>query len=170
MHWIASGINWGSVPDWIAGVGSVLAFGGFAVALIREIKLRRRDDKAVADDRADALKRHARLVYVASTSLPTQTRLVVHNQGSGPIIDLSTTVWVRSNTSGNHREILLSHREPDETIVSAGSSGESWLWFADGESLAEGQEYFPQVEFTDCEGIRWRRRNNEQPVRVVDGS
>jgi len=64
VHLLASRINWGSVPDWIAGVGSALAFAGFAIAFIWEVRKRRQDDGHAAEDRRDALKRHARLVVV----------------------------------------------------------------------------------------------------------
>ena len=67
MSLLASRVNWGSVPDWIAGLGSVLAFAGFAIAFIWEIRKRRHDDEQAAEDRRDALKRHARLVLMKIT-------------------------------------------------------------------------------------------------------
>jgi hypothetical protein len=38
-----SALNWGSVPDWIAGLGSVLAFAAITFSLWREARLRRAD-------------------------------------------------------------------------------------------------------------------------------
>jgi hypothetical protein len=43
-----SQIDWGSVPDWIAGVGSLLAFLAFGVAFVWETRKRREDLHAVA--------------------------------------------------------------------------------------------------------------------------
>jgi hypothetical protein len=168
---LASRVNWGSVPDWIAGVGTVLAFVGFAVAFLWEVKKRRQDDERDAEDRREALKRHARLVYmeIGAPGSSTQKRLVIHNDGTGPILDVVTTVWVRSPDSPeDFREIQLDHRNPDVTELGAGEAGNVWLWFADGEQLADSEEFFPQIEFTDCDGGRWRRRETEQPVRVAD--
>jgi hypothetical protein len=45
VHILAYQINWGSVPDWIAAIGSVLAFTGFAIAFIWEVRKRRLDDE-----------------------------------------------------------------------------------------------------------------------------
>jgi hypothetical protein len=169
MHLLASPPNWGSVPDWIAAIGSVLAFAGFAIAFIWEVRKRRLDDEQVASDRRDAVKRHARLVYTnLNGGSDTQTRLIIHNQGTGPIIDIDPTVWIWSeDQSGKLRQIRLDRREPDVTELGADRSGEVWLWFADGERIAARQDFFPQIEFTDCEGIRWRRQNNQQPIRVT---
>lgn len=50
-----SRIDWGSVPDWIGGVGSALAFAGFAVAFIWEVRKRRQDDEQ--GDRRDTAER-----------------------------------------------------------------------------------------------------------------
>jgi hypothetical protein len=167
---LASRIDWGSVPDWIAGIGSVLAFAGFAIAFIWEVRKRRQDDEQAAEERRDALKRHARLVFMKIIGgSETQRRLTLHNEGPGPIIDVVTTVWVWSDeATGELREVQLARRGPNTTELGAGENGEVWLWLADGERILPGQEFFPQVEFTDCEGNRWRRRDNQQPVRVLD--
>jgi hypothetical protein len=148
----------------------VLAFAGFAVAFLWEVRKHRQDDAQAAEDRREALKRHARLVYIEiGPGSPTQTRLVIHNDGTGPILDVVTTVWVRSpNPSEDFREMQLDHRHPDITGLGAGEAGEVWLWLVAGEEISEGEEFFPQIEFTDCDGGRWRRRDNEQPVRVLD--
>ncbi|RKR87010.1 hypothetical protein BDK92_1282 [Micromonospora pisi] len=82
MEYAAGGANWGSVPDWIAGVGSMLAFGGLAFGLwyeIRRARLERQDQQA----------RHARLVYVSSVETRDDRHIVtVTNVGSEPVFDL----------------------------------------------------------------------------------
>jgi hypothetical protein len=42
---LASRVDWGSVPDWIAGIGSVLAFAAFTVAFMWEVRKRRQGDE-----------------------------------------------------------------------------------------------------------------------------
>jgi hypothetical protein len=94
---------------------------------------------------------------------------VIHNEGVGQILDVVTTVWVRAVESAEgFREVRLARRGPDVTEVGAGETGEVWLWLAEGEEIAAEEEFFPQVEFTDCDGGRWRRRDTDQPVRVAD--
>jgi hypothetical protein len=170
MHLLACRINWGSVPDWIAGIGSVLAFAGFAIAFIWEVRKRRQDDERATDERRDALKHHARLVFMKIIDRSeTQTRLTVHNEGTGPIVDIVTTMWIWSgDMAGELREVQLARREPNITELGAGDNERVWLWCADGERIGVEQEFFAQVEFTDCDGNRWRRRDNQQPIRVLD--
>jgi hypothetical protein len=174
---LASDVDWGSVPDWIAGVGSALAFIGFATAFVWEVRKRRQDDakrrqddERAAEEARDALKRYARLVLMkVSRGSETQLRLTINNASSGPIIDVVTTVWVRiEGPSRELREVALDRRSPDATELGAGDSGEVWLWFADGERIPQEQEFVPQIEFTDCNGNRWRRLDNQQPVQVID--
>jgi hypothetical protein len=170
MLTLASRTDWGSVPDWIAGVGSVLAFAAFAFAFLWEVRKRRQDDEQDAEDRREALKRHARLVVIENREgSTTQKRLVIHNEGGGPILDVVTTMWVRSAESADgFREVPLGRRGPDVTELGAAEHGEVWLWLAEGEEIPVEEEFFPQIEFTDCDGRRWRRRDNDQPVGVVD--
>jgi hypothetical protein len=171
-NFATSRIDWGSVPDWIGGVGSALAFAGFAIAFIWEVRKRRQDDEQAAVEHRDDLKRHARLVFMKiMPGSETQKRLTIHNEGPGPILDVATTVWVWSDgTTSELREVQVARRGPNITELGAGQHGDVWLWFVDGEQISVGQEFFPQVEFTDCDGNRWRRRDNQQPVRLFDDS
>jgi hypothetical protein len=72
--------------------------------------------------------------------------------------------------NGRFREVPLGRRGPDVTELGAHESGDVWLWLAAGEEIPADEEFFPQIEFTDSDGGRWRRRDTEQPVRAVDAS
>ncbi|MCO1594071.1 hypothetical protein M8C17_02740 [Micromonospora sp. RHAY321] len=49
MEFATGAVEWGTVPDWIAGIGSVLAFAGLAYGLWWEVRQRRLDrDDAMA--------------------------------------------------------------------------------------------------------------------------
>lgn len=171
VHTLASRVDWGSAPDWISGVGSVLAFVGLAVGLLWEIRKRRQDDERAAEENRDALKRHARLVLMKvlqAAGSETQKRLVLQNNGPGPIHEIETTLWVWGDeATGEYRKISTTSPLRDTTELGAREKGEVWLNLAEGERIECGQEFFPQIEFTDCEGNRWSRRDNQQPVRVL---
>lgn len=161
-------VDWGSVPDWIAGIGSVAAFAAFAVAFLWEVRKRRDDDRRGEDERRDALKRHARLVHVRPIGgSTTQVRLTIANAGPGPIVDLQTTVWRESPDLGRLVEIPAGRRNPDASIIDAGEAADVWLWLDEGEVLERGEAFFLRVEFTDCDGNRWQRTDNGQPVPVT---
>jgi hypothetical protein len=52
VEFAKSAVNWGSVPDWIAGIGSVLAFLGLVAGLLIESAKRRKDEARRVQDEA----------------------------------------------------------------------------------------------------------------------
>ena len=76
-------VDWGTVPDWVGAVGSVLAFAAIAVGLWREwrlARLARRDDQA----------RQARLVFIRSLTIVDRTVIAtVSNASSEPVFDVT---------------------------------------------------------------------------------
>jgi len=61
-------VDWGSVPEWIGGVGTTLAFGGAVVTLALELRHRRRERADALHERRDAEAAQARLVTVHTVS------------------------------------------------------------------------------------------------------
>jgi hypothetical protein len=170
MYLAKSSVDWGSVPDWIAGIGSVLAFIGFAVAFWWEIHRRRVDDRQRAGELRDQEMAQARLVFTKHVGgSPNQIRLVVKNRSQGQVFVESADL-MRPDDRGARRAAELIRRDPMVSDVSPGEDGDVWLWLSDEEPRLEiGQEYWLRLTFTDVDGRRWSRDEDEQPVRLIHG-
>lgn len=165
MTW--ADVDWGTFPDWLGGVGSILAFAGFGLALWREVRLRRRDDAARAAEAADAQAAQARLVF---TTIPhghdTQVRTGVHNASTGPVFVVEVKLFRGPRDA--MRPAKVGRDVPIDSLPPGGER-DVWLTLVSGEEppLGDGEEFWLRLEFTDAAGLRWRRVDNGQPVRVL---
>jgi hypothetical protein len=93
-------LDWGNIPDWVQAVGSLLAFGGFAVGFLHEIRRRRVDDELAAVDRLDAQRQQARLVFFESIQVTERLMTgVIHNASDAPIFD----IYMRVDQAGSQK-------------------------------------------------------------------
>jgi hypothetical protein len=151
----SSKIDWGSVPDWLAGIGAVAALLFLAVALLREIRARRTDEARRDAERRDYETRHARRVSVTVLHASgLSLELEIANDSDGPIFDV-----VPAYEGPDVRNPVRIARIPasDVTRASVGSSA----------LLTTGAEVVPIVTFTDVDGLRWRRAAGGRPVREL---
>ncbi|MEU7876378.1 hypothetical protein [Dactylosporangium sp. NPDC049140] len=85
----AGGLDWGNIPDWVQALGGILAFGGFTIGLLYEIRRRRIDDELAAADRMDAWRQQARLVFFQDIRTePGSISGVLRNASDAPIFDI----------------------------------------------------------------------------------
>ncbi|GAB3939959.1 hypothetical protein [Micromonospora vulcania] len=152
------GIDWGSVPDWFGGLGTVgtLLFG--VLSLRRELRARRREDQA-------AQARQARLV---STTTRTEgkgvLRVRVANDSDGPVFDLVATPVVHSGDPAPG-----GRRVPEATVtgpvdrLDGGTAAELFIAVDRSIDLTGYASATVQLCFTDQQGNRWRREGTGQP-------
>jgi hypothetical protein len=148
-------INWGSVPDWLAGIGAVAALFFLAVALLREIRARRADEARRDAERRDHEARHARRISIAVLRASgLSLELEIANDSDGPIFDV-----VPAYEGPDVRNPIRIARIPagEATRASVGSST----------LLTTGADVVPVVTFTDVDGLRWRLAAGERPVREL---
>lgn len=144
-------VNWGSVPDWFAAVGTVLTFV-LALGLgFREVRIRRTESR-------DNEIRQARLVVAgepvfarATNDNRTAVFVTVTNFSDQPIHELYTGIrcWRESQDRPEDAHFIQIH------FLAPGEAYE--FEFAtppgQGDMTCESVEYW----FTDASGRRWRR-------------
>lgn len=163
-------INWGSLPDWLAAIGTVGSLGVVAIGLTREVKRRREDDRAAAAERRHATARQARLVTaVARAWSPQQVHVTVRNESQAPIFDVKPGLLVADPETGQ-QTVPLAGRVLDFVAMHriAGGSGELQVALTVDEPLTADPRAITDLIFTDANGLRWRRINNGQPIPYDD--
>lgn len=154
-------IDWGSVPDWIAGVGSLAAIVVALWISLSEAKLRRRRDE-------DEEKRPARLVVLGEPALGSpqlgateaSEYVRVHNFGEAPIhqLHVGLAVW-----RAHDREPVPALIEV--TFLGPGESQEFEFAVPDGEGSIRAGEL--AAYFVDAFGRAWKLNDgNPEPERL----
>lgn len=156
----------GTWPDWIAAVGTWLAFGGFAFGLWWEIRRRRLDDKQAAVDRLDAKMQQARLVFVEKTTTAARDIGVrVHNKSNAPIFAFNVTCFV--GEPGSTIRPVGKPRPGNANGVKPVDDVEVFFDLDPSEQEIQlGMLLGIQVDFTDARGSRWRRIDDDQPYLI----
>jgi hypothetical protein len=154
-------VNWGSVPDWVAGVGTVIAIAVALWLALRETRLRRIADK-------DDEKRRARLVIVGepsadtSQSTPGATSLyaTVYNYGHHPIHEVIIGLQRGGSPLPPAQYIQMDFIGPGEKREVEFEVPQ------DQGSLSSNR---PELWFLDSFGRRWKRSAGDpEPQRVLE--
>ena len=161
--------DWGSVPEWVGGLGSA---GAFAVALwlLRTEALLRRKDRTAEESR------QARLVLIG----PLRGRgpgaddvawdveaEVVNNSSMGPVFELEAELWYGpSNKHVSVEPVVL------EQLNSMERKTLEWKHLSDPYLRRDkvSSELTVVLSFTDTDGRRWTRRGWGSPVRLGSGA
>lgn len=171
----------GTLPDWLAGVGTVGSLFFLAVHGRRERRRRRADEQQGLAERRDRDAAQARLTTVELAwqyGPGFEAMVVVHNHSAGPLLDVRVLL-VDHGTIPSHDESPPAG--PTEETASTIGPGEDRRFRLhpprrlppprDGDDAAAyqapGQTFGAQVEFTDTAGLRWQRTGSEQPQRVI---
>ncbi|WBB67495.1 hypothetical protein [Micromonospora sp. WMMD812] len=151
-------VDWGSVPDWFGGLGTVgtLLFG--VLSLRRELRARRREDRA-------ALARQARLV---STTTRTEgggvLRVRVANDSDGPIFDLAATPVAHAGEPGpGGRPVPVTTVTGPVDRLEGGTAADLFVAVDRSVDLTRYASTTARLCFTDQQGNRWRREGAGQP-------
>ncbi|GGM53416.1 hypothetical protein ACFFX1_54920 [Dactylosporangium sucinum] len=166
MEFAKSAVNWGSVPDWIAGIGSVLAFAGLAFGLWWEARQRRLD-------RLDADSQQARLVFAEVADYTLARCLVrVRNNSDHPVYDVEVELLAPgSRTQVGHRGIYIqevpAHSSTDTTP--SPELLQEWVRYTRRDPFLLDPDRLGRVlaliTFVDGAGRAWKRYDTEAPTR-----
>jgi hypothetical protein len=168
---VASTVDWGSVPEWIASIGSVIATLLAVTGLLYEMHKRRVAQAEAAAERRAAEANQARLVSVGVQVRGDGHRadLALRNDSGAPIRAVSPVLyWAESGAPWRIPQLAdrtpLAVLGPHESVialaeVAANEPGPP------GPTAVRGA-----VTFTDAEGRRWLcLANAAAPIPVLDG-
>ncbi|MEU4160762.1 hypothetical protein [Actinoplanes sp. NPDC026670] len=165
-------VDWGSVPDWIAGVGSVIATLLAVSGLLYEMRKRRLNEARADAERRAAAANQARLVSVQARVRGDGHRaeFTLRNDSGAPIRTV-TPVLYWADTDGVWRIPRLSNGNP-HAVLGPHESATSFAEVAFGEPGPPGPGAVRSaVAFTDAEGRRWLSLTGAgSPVPVLDHS
>lgn len=172
-------INWGSIPDWIAGIGSVLAFAAIVWTLMRDNRRRHEDNERFlaaekraqdAKEQADAERRYdagrqARLVFGEIINISqNNVNIQIHNRSDGFVLDFDAAVFAPpADDSAGLREV--AHDRARE-IAPGGRPRNASLDVFGAHPLSRPDNSEIEITFTDQEGRRWRRRAGNAPQQI----
>jgi hypothetical protein len=189
-----STIDWGSVPDWGAAVGTLLAFGIVFVGLRRERRRRRQDEarwegdrRRLEDERRDLEATQARLVsadiaWQFDHSNGYTAAVDVLNESDHSVRDVEAWLVPTTPPSGGWPEeqpgtsslarAARSKRVPaDDRLRLVLAPPHRFTPPGDGiqqpHQWAISGAYEVRFQFTDTRGLRWQRNGHEQPERVI---
>jgi hypothetical protein len=156
-------VDWGTVPAWVAAIGTVLAFAVTFALLLSEIRLRRAQA-------ADQEMRQARLVWVEMNGTkisPSQgkitmvTRPVVHNASDETIHGLFVRVY-------DEFDQHLGDTVPAAASLRPRSEVACYLRVVAPLENARGfGSMSAELFFTDAEGRRWKKGRDERLMRQL---
>ncbi|MFJ6197508.1 hypothetical protein [Micromonospora sp. NPDC092111] len=153
-HWH---IDWGSVPDWFGGLGTVGALLFGVLSLRREIRARRREDRA-------ARARQARLVSAsARIEGGGVLRVRVANDSDGPVFDLAVAPEVPTADSGAGAVVPVAAVTGPVDRLNGHRDGELFVTVDRSVDLTAYASATVELRFTDQQGNRWRRRGGQEP-------
>jgi hypothetical protein len=185
----------GNVAEWVAGIGTMAAFGALFFAAQewrsgqeerRSLELERQkaeaERRALAEtreaERRDNEMNQARLIIVqpapyedrtfggSDPPSPAYREVVIQNHSGVPIFNLHIQV----NPGGGDVHVLQnfaggSGRPADMEVLSP-DAATAELTVVGGDGETPSTEFI-EFTFTDARGVRWRRRGSDQPVRVT---
>jgi hypothetical protein len=163
---LAAGPDWGSVPDWLAAIGTLAAFAVALRLLAKELAARR-------DQEEDRRRAQARLVNAWPTMRWRESDgeaegwSVVRNDSDEPIYQVKLTVVPRDSRFASDPEAARGQAqtiEDDWMGVLPRQTREGWLpaeWKLSTWYVAMG------LSFTDSQGRRWKRLPNGTLTEVT---
>ena len=163
-------VHWGSVPDWIAAVGSVIAMLLAVSGLLYEMHKRRLTEAETVAERRAAEGNQARLVSVEVRVRGDGHRaeLTLRNDSPAPIRTVALVLYW-ADADGTWRIPELSNETP-LAVLGPHESATSLAEVASGESGPPVPTAVrAAVAFTDAEGRRWLCMTEAaSPVAVLD--
>jgi hypothetical protein len=165
-------VNWGSVPDWIAGIGTAAATIILTVGFLLELKRRRIEDhqrrlldEQIAEDRRDEKARQARRVSARLVDPYGESpKLEVRNDSDQPIYDVSTSLHLPPDNPDTYSFILGPSKLHYDFAAGEARTFDVNLPEYVGDLTA--QNFAVEITFTDARGSRWRKIGKGQPIQA----
>ena len=163
----------GSVPDWVAATGTVVALLALTIGLLNERKQRRLDAVRAAKDQREREQRAAheqheheqriarRVTVAAINAAGNQVQIKIHNGSDVPILEIEPGLSVRG--------VKLACEVTNRGEMMSLAAHEGVIAHLVMEKPAPRSGAAAMVDFVDGEyGIAWRRTHNLEPVRRVE--
>lgn len=135
---LAAGPDWGSVPDWLAAIGTLAAFAVALRLLAKELTARREQEQ----DRRSEQARHVAAWAFRAAGTPAGHILFVRNKGEEPVSSI---------------RLVMEHPDEPGTVTRE----ETWPLLPPGLEDELGRYPHPPgpitLSFTDAAGRRWTR-------------
>lgn len=157
VHLLATGPDWGSVPDWLAAIGTLAAFGVALRLLAKELDARREQEE-------DRRRAQARLVNAWPTMKwresdgEAESWFVVVNASDEPVYQVKVTVVPRDSGFAADPEAARGQvptiEEDLPLPLRPQETSERW---APAESKLGTWHVVLGLSFTDSMGRRWKR-------------
>ncbi|MEU6992701.1 hypothetical protein ABZ953_18855 [Streptomyces sp. NPDC046465] len=160
---------YGTVPDWVAAVGTVAATLLLAVGLLREIRRRRIDDARAATERRAAEANQARLVSVVFRARGSGLRVecVVRNDSPAPVRD--AVPWLSWVDPAGALHVPQTEVGANAPLLGPGETTEMTLSVTERAEAPDASGSLRcALAFTDANGRRWVRTANGAPTAVLD--
>jgi hypothetical protein len=157
VHLLAAGPDWGTVPDWLAAIGTLAAFVVALRLLAKELTARREQEE-------DRRRAQARLVNAWLTMKwresdgEAESWFVVTNASDEPVYQVKVTVVPGDSGFASDPEMARGQAETIEENWNSpllphesrdGCVPDEWNWWTRKASLG--------LSFTDSQGRRWKR-------------
>ncbi|MDO3298788.1 hypothetical protein P5V47_08790 [Mycobacteroides abscessus subsp. massiliense] len=165
-------VNWGSVPDWLAGLGAFAAFGVLFLAL--------HEWRAAQCERRDREGDQARLIIPEGVG---GGKFVIRNHSQAPVFNVDCFSEMKSKTIRSaeqhewfHMTLRTPVLRPGEATAPYVSEDDEEDKNADAKNVqgkkATAADYLvvpvgelATITFTDAHGRPWRRLGSGQPIR-----
>ncbi len=157
----------GSLAEWFGAIGTVAGVFVTGLGLLREGARRRADIAALRRMEEDRLASQARLVFArASVRGLASVELIVTNESSGPILNLTARILLSSPGQGTGIPDFVA-AEAHADRLDAHSFGELNIDLGVDDELVLSDNFAISLAFTDMAGLVWSRLNHEEPQRVL---
>jgi hypothetical protein len=165
-------VQFGTVPDWLAAVGTVGSLGLLAVGLLREIRLRREDDERAAAERRDAEADLARLITVDFGWRDGNITFVIRNDSPSPIRHLRIALCVQRDDGVERIPLELFGFAGTPNTVGAHDTRTVQCGMPETvDDATPKDDIDAETDFVDGYGRRWRYvSNSDSLLRVQDGA
>jgi hypothetical protein len=175
-------VNWGSVPDWLTGLGAFAAFGVLFLGL-NEWRAAQRERRDREGDQARLIIAEPVLDEERAEALKGRKFFVIRNHSQAPVFNVDCFSLSKSVTIRSAKQHEWFHLTLRTAVLLPGKATEPYVSEPpddekdDDAKEVQGKEkgladfvVVPVVElatftFTDAHGRSWRRQGSGQPMR-----
>ncbi|MFB9903650.1 hypothetical protein [Allokutzneria oryzae] len=151
---------WGAVGNWVGAVATT-------AAVVAALWIARRDGRVRVAERADRDKAQARLLVSVMANRGDFVTVKVENHSQAPLFDITLTN-VEPALAWRYGPSTV--QSPRQGILKAGEHFQRNIELLNGSGEPQrvpGGDYSFTFEFVDSAGLRWSRRDNDEPRRVL---
>jgi hypothetical protein len=149
---LAAGLDWGTVPDWLAGIGTLAAFFVALRVLAKELEARL---EQAEDRRREQARLVSAWVSTPEDDLPPEFTLIVRNGSNEPVYQVKASMVPYDSPYGSDPEDGTGQPRSVVETSEILPPGKDWQTYFDPRSrIVPGPV---SMSFTDAAGRRWTR-------------